>query len=170
MRNFKNVPLCQQKALAEAFPELLSLWEYIEVEGFKKVSVSVFDHWLSQDEAIKHIDNVSTIQAGKNNDLLHKFVISLAQSTETYLVKFRGKNSGKKAVFKEFTSQLGMVNCLIPEYHFAGDNYRFILVLPQLSVVYFEGSDFTHQIYYKREKDLEFISKLAHENGLSIIK
>ncbi len=170
MRNFRNVPLSRQKSLAEAFPELLSLYDFIEVADYKKVSISVFDHWLSQDEAIKNIDNVSTIQAAKNNDLLHKFTISLTQSTEAYLVKFRGRNSDKKVIFKEFTSQKALVNILTPEYHFSGDRYRFILVLPQLNIVYFEGSDFTHQVYYKREKDMEFVSVLAKESGLSIIK
>ena len=170
MRNFKNVSLTKQKALSEAFPELLNFYVCTEVADYKQVSVSVFDHWLSQEEAIKRIDNSSSIQCDNNNELLHKFIVSLAQSTETYVVKLRGRNTDKKATFREFTSHSGMVNSLIPKHHFSADTHRFVLVLPQLNLVYFESSDFTHHIYFKREEDLESVSKLANENGLSIIK
>ena len=170
MRNFKNVSLIRQKMLAEVFPEMLSFYSCVDVDGYKKASVSVFDHWLSQGEAIENIDNVSVIQANKNNEFLHKFAILLAQSTDAYMVKFRGKYSDKRVTYREFTSQHGVVNSLIPKHHFAGGRSRFILALPQINSVYFEGCDFTHQVYYKTEKDLEFVTQLAKQSGLSIVQ
>ena len=169
MRRFKNVSRTKQNSLSKEFPELLSLYACGEDVAYKKVSVSVFDHWLNKDEAIKYIDSASAIQEIENNHLLHKFSMSLASLTETYLVKMRGKNTKRKAAFKEFSYESGINNCLIPQHHFASDRSRFVLVHPQLNAVYFEGSDFTHHIYYKHENGLEFISKLANETGLSII-
>jgi hypothetical protein len=169
MRKFKNVPKSKQNSLSKEFPELLSLYVCEDDAAYKKVSVSVFDHWLNKEEAIKYIDSATAIQEIENNNSLHNFSISLARSTETYLVKMLDKNTKRKAAFKEFFYELGMENSLIPRHHLSSDTSRFVLVHPQLNAVYFEGSDFTHHIYYKHEKSLEFISKIANETGLSII-
>ena len=169
MRNFKNVQKTKQKELEKTFPEILKLYSDENSETYKKLNVCVFDHWLSTDEAIKEIDKISNKKEKEHNKKLHSFCVSLAKSTECYLVKLLGKRKEKTA-FKEFTSEDGLKNTLVPEHHFVSDMFRFVLALPELNAIYFEGSDFTHQLYYKDEAKIQSIHKLATEHGLHILK
>lgn len=169
MRNFKNVQKAKQKELENIFPELLKLYSDENTDTYKKTTVCVFDHWLSNDEAIKEIDKLSNKKEQEHNRKLHSFCVALAKSTECYLVKLLGKKK-ETISFKKFTNEIGLKNTLVPEHHYVSDTFRFVLALPELEVVYFEGCDFTHHVYYKNETNMQSISNLVTEHGLFLLK
>ena len=169
MRNFKSTTKIKQKHLNEVFPEIMDLYSMEETDAYTKVSVCAFDHWLTQEEAIKEIDDVSHRGEKEHNKKLHEFSVALAENTECYLVKLIGKKKGK-VTYREFTSEIGLRKQLVPEHHYIADSCRFVLALPKLKGVYFEGSDFTHHFYFKGTEDIQEISDLANKYGLHIIK
>jgi len=66
MRNFRNVQSSRQKELEARFWWLPKVHEMALVAGVEKVSISVFDHWLSQEEAEQQLAEVSSeVQAKK---------------------------------------------------------------------------------------------------------
>jgi len=169
MRNFKNTTKIKQNQLNEVFPEMMDLFSWEGTDAYTKVSVCTFDHWLTQEEAIKEIDDVSHHREKEHNKKLHEFSVALAENTECYLVKLIGKKK-KRVTYREFTSEVGLRKQLVPELHYIADSCRFVLVLPKLKGVYFEGSDFTHHFYFKGNEDIQKISDLAKKHGLHIIK
>ncbi len=169
MRNFKNVPKSKQKELISLFPDIFKLYAVENTDTYIKGSICVFDHWLSQDEAIKEIDKLSIIKEQEHNKNLHSFCTSLAKSTECYLIKLLGKKK-KITAFKAFTNETTLEQTLIPKHHYVSDTHRFVLAFPELNLIYFEGCDFTHHLNYKSEENIQFIYKLASDNGLYLLK
>ncbi len=169
MRRFKNLPKNKQLELNSQFSKLRLLYECRESKAYKHLCVSVFDHWLSRDEAIKEIDNVTILDQRKRDHKLHDFCVKLAENYESYLVKPKGRTKSRYT-FREFTSSNALTNVLQPLPYNVGDKWRFTLVLPSIGVVYFEASDFTHYIYYKDYALLSSLEKLIKVNELHILK
>lgn len=167
-RHFLSLPREQQRLLQAQFPELLELAEEGAAKGFYQLAVSVFDHWLSAEEAIAEIDEVSLGSQQGNNAKLAAFARHLASRNQCYLVKFKGRYR-KQVVFKEFVSQEKRDRWLTPLPHDVGDNWRFLLVFPQLEMVYFEGSDFTHHIYLKEKNGQRVIGAAAADAGVYLL-
>lgn len=167
-RHFVSLPRQQQRLLQAQFPELLELAEVGGAKGFHQLDVSVFDHWLSADEAIAEMDEVSLASEQANNEKLATFARLLASRNQCYLVKFKGRYH-KRPVFKEFLSDEKRNRWLTPLPHDVGDNWRFRLLFPQLQMVYFEGSDFTHHIYLKEKGGQQVIEAAAVDAGLYLL-
>lgn len=170
MRALKNLESDMQKRLRCQYSEILALYACEENTGYKKAFISVFDHWLTHAEAWDYLYDISRSDSEKFNKLLHGFSVSLVQSSESYLVKLRGRHSKKVPVFKEFTSIDSMLQKLTPKPHLFSPWGRFVLIFPKLNTVYFENSDFTHVVYYKSEKDLDFFKAVAESSGLHVLQ
>lgn len=164
MRALGNCSKKEQKALLDKFDTLLDVVKEHESGEYEQSSISFFDHWLSRDEAIKHLDNVSLNKQVRRDTLLHEFCSKLASETEVKFVKFRGRYRNKP-VFKNIKSN----RALYPEPYNIGERWRFVLVLPELNAVYCEGCDFTHHIYYPKFQDLSLIYKVANQCGVHVI-
>lgn len=105
MRNFINLCNTRQSELTKQFPSLLTLVCVEETTEYGYVAVSVFDHWLSQEEAVELLDNVSKDEQTRRNRLLYCFSKKLASTTEVINVKFRGKGIKSYPLFRGFTSE-----------------------------------------------------------------
>ena len=169
MRNFRSLPIKKQKTLHNCFPEILGLIRKEETQSYNHASVSVFDHCLTVDEGNNIFGSLSTKQVNEYNRRLHLFCISLAKSTECYLVKLLGRKKDK-VTFWEFTSDTAIGKVLTPSHHLISDRFRFVLALPGLESVYFEGWDFTHHVYYKKDECTDMLITIAQKNKLHILK
>ena len=169
MRNFRSLPIIKQKSLNRCFPEILDLCRNVETPSYEHASVSVFNHWLTVDEAKDSFDSLSTEKSNEYNRRLHGFCTSIAKSTECYLVKLLGKKKDK-VTYREFTSEGAIEQALAPSHHMIGNRFRFILIFPGLESVYFEGWDFTHHFYFKKEESINMLIAIAHEHKLHILK
>jgi len=169
MRHFKRVSKNLNAEILAVFPGILDLYEMSEINGYSKLSISVFSHWLSQNEAIDEIDEVSTYKIKKNNEKLHSFTVALIESTTCYLIKIIGLKKDT-VTFRELLSPLKLNKAILPTPHLIGDKWRFVLAIPSLEIIYFEGSDFTHHIYYKDIKKIEPIYSLVKNNELHVLQ
>ena len=169
-RKFKNLSKSKQEDLGKLFPDIQSLFECKESENYTHLSISVFDHWLSREEAINEIDNVSIKKEDAHDEKLYLFCNALIKLTKCYLIKFRGIKKDK-ITYKEFITKSEYNEHLKPKpYNTGGINWRFILVLPETEAVYFEDCDFTHHLYYRDDNNITEIYNLIKENGLFVLK
>ena len=167
-RHFISLPRERQAQLKAQFPELRELAEEGSANGVQHIAVSVFDHWLSVDEAIAEIDEVSLDSQRVNDAKLHAFTCGLASRSQCYLVKFKGRHH-QHATFRAFTSDSARNRWLTPLPYNIGDKWRFQLVFPQLEMVYFEGSDFTHHIYLKHSIGQRVVEEAAIGSGVYVL-
>jgi hypothetical protein len=168
MRRFYNVSRQKQKELEKLFPHTSGMSENDETYGFKVCSISIFDHWLTDDDACAELNDVSVLLAQERDDKLHKFCNMLTAETEAFLIKHKGRYKSK-SIFKTFSSKLGRELSLNPLHFMRFNQSRFTLALPLMNILYFESWDFTHHLWYKSSEDLVLIKKIAKASGVYVL-
>ncbi|QUM88852.1 hypothetical protein HWV03_08600 [Moritella sp. 36] len=117
-RRYISLPLNTQKALKaqykDAYEALEHMYDTGILKGIEQVSVSVFDHWLSFDEAMAQLSGIDASTQYEYNRKLHKFACLLSDSFECYLVKYKGRYSNK-VTYREFTSDKAREDTLWPQ-------------------------------------------------------
>jgi len=169
MRRFKNVKTEKKIQLDKEFSNILKTYGDDTSGKYECLTISVFDHCLSLEEAIEQIDNVSKNDEKSHDNKLFEFCKKFTLNEECYLVKLKGMDKSK-VTYREFTSTTARNETLRPQSYLASNVYRFVLVLPELESVYFEGWDFTHHLYYKNEEKLKHFMRIMKENDLYIIR
>lgn len=164
-RKFVSLSKLDQKKLADNFCELRQWVSTGELEGFEQLSISVFDHWLSTEEAQTQLDGASESLQRSHNKKLHSFVSELASKAQPYLVKLKGRRRNN-VTFRKFTSAAARDQFLVPAPYNCGDRWRFILVFPALDAAYFEGSDFTHHIFFRKRSKLKELEQVSRRAGV----
>jgi len=167
-RHFIALPETQQKSLRAQFAYLRELAEAGSATNFYQLVVSVFDHSLSEEEAIEELNEVSFEAETSRSAKLAAFARSLASRNRCYLVKFKGRRH-ECPTFRSFTSDDARDRWLTPKPYNISDEWRFCLVFPELDMVYFEGCDFTHHIYLKDAKGRSVLEEAAVENELHLL-
>ncbi len=167
-RHFISVPKEQQSLLHAQFPELRDLAEGGAASGYHQLAVSVFDHWLSAGEAVNELNRVDLESQTSKDAKLAAFARSLASRHDCCLVKFKGRYQ-RHATFRAFTSDDARNRWLAPLPYNISDKGRFCLVFPQLGMVYFEGHDFTHHLYFKGDSGLPVVEEAAAYAGLHLL-
>jgi len=164
MRNVQNVSKSESKWLTTLFPDLIEVGDP-DYKGYEHSSICVFEHWLTREECYDEIDNVTAIKAFNNDAKLYHFCVELTNTFTCYSVKFQGHNK-LKASFRKFTSLNGAKNHLKVSPYNYGSRSRFVLVIPEIKVIYIEDCDFTHHIYYKKGTDITPLINLATKCSL----
>jgi hypothetical protein len=167
-RRFVALPKKDQDRLTELFGALPRLIAAEEATGYQHQIVSVFDHVLSLEEAKIDLDNVDPTHAARHDEALHAFACALSASSDCYLVKLKGRRKDR-LTFRAFTSEEAREQSLVPLPYLVSDRFRFTLVFPNLDLVYFEGTDFTHHLYFKRAESLEPVVEAARRAGVHLL-
>ena len=89
MRKFINLSKDRQEELTSNFPELFKIYCFEDSSHYKKVAISVFDHWLTREEFQN--DSPSKEEHLRRNKSLHNFAKVMASKTEVLNFKFKGK-------------------------------------------------------------------------------
>lgn len=169
MRSFVNISKLDNANLNREFPEVLELAGLEKVDAYNQYAVCVFDHWLSPEEAKVEIDQVPSLGEYSHNQNLYNFVVNLAGETITYLIKPIGKRKSK-VTFRKFLSRSGLERTLRLKHHLISDSFRFVLLFPEIETIYFEGCDFTHHFYRKKNAEFGLIEEIAKLNNLFVLK
>lgn len=167
-RRFMAVDKSVQSRLEEAFPDLSEVIENNPVNRYKTASITVFDHWLSEEEAATELGDVLPEIEKEYDARLHKFISGLTSKFETYFIKRVGKNK-KRITFRAFTSEPAKDKTLTPLPWTASNRSRFILVIPSLELAYFEGWDFTHHVHLKNMSVIAVLKEEAAKAGVYVL-
>jgi hypothetical protein len=178
MRKFVNVNKNRQQALSKKFPDIENLGCDDQTEKYEFVAITVFDHWLTRDEAEKSFGSqISKEDQEKRNSSFMRFRELLFNETEVLTYRCKGKGRNEFVSFKAFTSINAGLEYTYPTisnvgFHKAGGPHGrfFQVVLPSIDAVYRENYDDTNLLYYKNKSTLEVIEKLTEACGLFCLK
>jgi len=160
MRKIKNISTYLQEKILGQFNGLKKVI-MCEKHNYTVNYLSVFDHWLNEEEAKVLInDNLDY------DNRLHRFCSFLVEEYDTYAVRRRGRYKNK-IVLSSFvndemaTSYVAPLNFMLPM------KFRFILLVPELKLIYLEGSDYTHFLYSEDMDSVKSsLNEVAQKNNL----
>lgn len=155
-----------QKALRNKYFYLYDLECGEKIPILSGVAISVFDHWLSEDESTDMLINNSIEEVGQRVEKHRSFSQFLVGNYSCLTYKFKGKLNHRIAVFKKFTSLESAKSIVDPEVKNLCNRYKFSLVIPELNALYFEGSDYTNYLYSDSFDGLSVLLNKAKELGL----
>lgn len=169
MRSVVALNKCEQKKLAALFPSIMEVNADNDGHGYKKIAVSVFDHWLSRLEASDLLADVSSEEQAHRDELhysLNKKIISL---TKCFTFRVRGRRGKEYVIFKRFVDSSAAHRYVKPSDGFTSNKFFFKLVLPEIQALYFEGYDGTNYLYYEDDGLLVDLLKWIKEEGLHVL-
>ncbi len=176
MRKLLNLPRARQFELNKQFSWLRSLHIGEPENDVQTISVSVFDHWLTRNEAGQMLENVTPAEHTRRNALHKDFCSKLVTETEVLNFVLSGRNYDK-VLFRKFTSQKALSEYCTPNGGSSLDRGRFHVchrhfnvAIPQLECVFYEGWDYTNHSHFTNEHCLKAISEWATKSGLFVLR
>lgn len=167
-RRLLNLPRTSQNELCRQFLWLKALIEDERPDHVQVLSVSVFDHWLSREEACELLEDVPPFEQ-KRRDALHAdFCKALVTATFALSFTFRGRKDNR-LIFRKFTSETALVNYCTPHGARTLKHRQFQIALPDLDCVFLESWDDTNHIFFTETTAIPLVQRLARENGLYVL-
>jgi len=159
MRVFRTISKKKHNELVELFP-VLDTDGYEKLDEWNFLAITVFDHWLSRDDAIRYIDNCTPDEQKHFECKWEKFNELLASNLSSYLVKYRSLD---RVVFKEPKS----TELLIKRLGLINENQPFITIaLPEQRAVYEQYDDNTHLLYFECQDKIKPLLEIIEKSGL----
>jgi hypothetical protein len=169
----RNISKQELAFIKKAIPNLQKLVESRnewnpEVE-YKMLFISVFDHWLNEDDdagELIHVDS-DLKELNRRRDLFKKMINNLFSKTDLYTYKY--KRHFRFFIKKpEALSDIHRLCDFKNLWSARGRSYSFII--PEFSAVYQEEFDWTNILFYKDEETISPILEIANNIGLKILK
>jgi hypothetical protein len=167
-RRFQSLDRKTQANLINCFPDLAAITSNESTGNYQQVAITVYDHWLSEEDAYKELNDISIEKQKINDAKLHSFVCSLTSNFESYLVKRVGRYK-QHITFRAFTSPSAKNMALSPLPYLASSSHRFMFVIPSLKLIYVEGLDFTHHAYLKNQASIGALKAEAEKAGVYVL-
>lgn len=167
-RRFQALDKNYQSKLMESFPKLSAIINNESKHDYQQVAITVFDHWLTEDEAVKELNDVPIEKQKIYDAKLHSFVCGLTSTFESYLIKCVGRHK-EHITFRAFKSDDARRRTLVPLNYFASHRHRFIFVVPALQLIYTESWDFTHHAYLRDSASLKVLREEAAKVGVYVL-
>lgn len=171
MRRLLNLPDLRQAELRLQYPWLRAVaWDEDErPRRLKHLSVTVFDHWLTRDEANELLENVPPEEQRIRTARQAKFCALLVARTPVLSFAFR-RRAHDRTIFREFTSSEALSKYCTPNGGKTLRHRHFHVVLPELSCAFFEGWDDTHHFYFDSTTSIDLIHQWAEQCGLYLLE
>ena len=149
--------------------KLPSLQKLIEKEDtdYQMIFVSVFDHWLTQDEFEPEIHTDDPNEILIRREKLQSFIVGLFNMTPTFTWKTRRNNPF--FLYPLETVKQILNKCEIQNQH-GETGQRYDIILPELQAVYCEEWDWTNIIWFRNREKIQPMIELAEKLGLYILK
>ena len=169
MRRFRNVKVLRQKELSAQFRWLNRVHEMKQPQGVQRLSISVFDHWLSQEEASRLLGEVSQAEQLQRDSKHAELITRLAAQAEMLHYVVRGRQYDRLR-FRAFTSPEVSEGYFKPG---SASNLRpqmLRTVFPEHGAVYYEGYDDTWHLFFTSRDRVEKIASAAKGVGLYVLE
>ena len=160
MRHFKIVDVPLEKELISIFKNISKVLEMEENETYSQISISVFNHWLSEEEAFEQLNQVSANKQLERNAKHFVFSELLIKKFKVFGYIYLKKTEETR--FVEFISDRELLK-------YMKQGSRFYIVIPEIESIYTYGFDDTNHLYYKNKNVLEQIEPLIKHASLYLI-
>jgi hypothetical protein len=167
-RRIVNVPKTRQSDLASQFPWLMDVDLNERRVGAQMLSVSVFDHWLSREEACEKLENVPAAEQARRDALLAGFCSRMIAATEVISFVQRGRQC-RRIIFRKFLSKKVTSEYCRPHGGKLFGHRHFHVVLPALQCALYEGWDDTYHFYFTRPGIVEAAHDWASQSGVYLL-
>jgi len=168
-RHIVNVPQERQRALADQFPWLMRVYVNEKPAHVQMLSVSVFDHWLTREEANQQLENVPAHEQARRDALLADFCARLVAATEVVSFSSRGRRE-RSAVFRRFVSTSAAARYCTPGGGRMLKHRHFRVVLPALHCALFESWDDTYPFYFTEPGIADAARTWAAQSGVYLLE
>jgi hypothetical protein len=167
-RRIANVSKSRQCDLTAQFPWLMD----VDLNGHRvevqMLSVSVFDHWLSREEACEQLENVPANEQARRDAALADFCGRMVAATEVISFVQRGRQS-RRIIFRNFLSKEASSLYCRPLGGRVFGHRHFHVVLPELHCALYEGWDDTYHFYFARSGIAEAAHVWAGKSGVHVL-
>lgn len=167
-RRLLNLPKNRQDELRLQFPWLKEVHEAERPTEVQVLSVTVFDHWLTREEACHLLENVSPAEQARRDALHAKFCALLVAGSTALSFVFRRRHKDR-LVFREFRSVEALSKYCSPHGGGTLGHREFHLALPELDCVFYESWDDTNHFFFTKPTAVSAISEWAKQSGLYIL-
>ena len=162
----KKLTNSQAKEIKERLPFVQNLIEGEDTD-YQMLFVSIFDHWLTQDEFDPEIHKVDRKELKIRREKFQSFIDGIFHLTNIYSWKYKRHN---RFFIYPFTSLNQLTKkCKIDEQH-GESGQRFDLIIPDFRAVYSEEWDWTNIIWYRDKEKIKPVIELAKNSGLYILE
>ncbi|MGR5423589.1 hypothetical protein ACPV5D_01070 [Vibrio harveyi] len=168
-RGVFNVSKATQKELYRIFPNLLDLYDDNDGIETKIGAISVFDHWLNEEEYFRYVNSPNSVKESYSRKL-DEFAFYMATNYECYTFKVVGRGKKRRVSFRYFTDSDSISKIAKQKRETIPSLFLYKLVFPTLAISYFEGWENTNYIYSSDYDYILFFSRLAEEKGLSFLR
>ena len=166
-RRVFNVSKTMQKELNSEFPNLLKINDGCNSiqEECESGAISVFDHWLLEEEYEKlspYSNDVIDMYPKK----LDEFIYYLIENYECYTFRVVGRGKKRRVSYRHFVNVECSVSTIKQKRYAIRRKSLYRLVFPTLGISYFEGWDHTNYLYSFDLENIKKIRLIAEEMGL----
>jgi hypothetical protein len=163
-----NVPKARQEALARQFPWLMGVDLNAKRDEVQLLSVSVFDHWLSEEEGSAQLENVPAQEQARRDALLAGFCARVTEATEVLSFVQRGRQD-RRILFRSFASAAARSAYCRPNGGKTLGHAHFHVVLPELDCAFYESWDDTYHFFFTTPTVVEAARGWAEQSGVFLI-
>lgn len=167
-RRLLNLQPSRQAELNLQYSWLKAIHEDERPAVAKVLSVSVFDHWLSREDACSLLENVPPEVQALRDSLHAKFCALLVSKTTVLSFVFR-RRSRDRLVFREFTSRSALSQYCTTKGGRTLGHRHFCVALPDLNCVYYESWDSTNHFFFTDPSSMGPLYDWAQESGLHLL-
>lgn len=167
-RRLQNLPAGHQAELRLMFPWLKRVHEADRPTNVQVLSVSVFDHWLSCEEACELLENVPPMEQARRNALHADFCALLVAGTSVLSFAFLGRKHDH-LVFREFVSKTALSRYCTPNGGRTLKHRQFHVALPALDCVFYESWDDTNHFFFTKPSAMSSVTSWAQKSGLHVL-
>lgn len=166
MRTYRNLKKGENEQLSRSFSYLLKENEDCTPEECSWVAVTVFDHWLHEDDSYHLINDATEEQKRKWNQSIFSFLGALVKVEEPLRYKYLGRYPNKRLQFSQY---IGATPIEIHVVELFKTVYEPYMAFPNHGFhVRFED-DWTIYIVYQNVDSLVPVYELVEKTGLYLL-
>lgn len=167
-RRIVNVPRTRQRDLAVQFPWLMDVDNNEKDVDVQILSVTIFDHWLTREEACEKLENVPADEQARRDVLLADFCSRMIAATEVLSFVQRGRQC-RRINFRRFLSKEVISEYCTPNGGRIFGHRHFHVVLPELGCAFYESWDHTYHFFFTRSDIATAARAWASQSGVYLL-
>lgn len=167
-RRIVNFSKTSQSELAHQFHWLMDVDLSEQRAEIQILSVSVFDHWLSREEACEKLENVPANEQARRNALLADFCSRMIAETGVLSFVQRGRQF-RHILFRRFVSKEELSKYCRPGGGKVLRHRHFHVVLPEHGCVFYESWDDTYHFFFKCSNIEDAARVWADQSGVYLL-
>ena len=163
-----NITADEKFTIGSAFPHLTELLYEGESAAYTRSFVSVFDHWLLDDE-VSQIYPTDRVEIAARQNKFKNLVTHIHKVTPIYTARFRRGRKDKLSI-KRVVSERALQNKC--KFHLTNELYGdvFKFLIPELSVIYTQYHDWTHMVDFIDSNNVQEFRSLVEHFELNWLK